>query len=98
MTGSLKFVRNPSKKVLLEQKAHACPKCKHAESVMLTRSERQWILFNQCVSNMVRVQYECSRCSWKNQELPFDLSEPLDDFYYESSDSLHRWLLCNSDL
>ncbi|KAI9274253.1 hypothetical protein BY458DRAFT_434613, partial [Sporodiniella umbellata] len=76
-------VKKPGSKTSLEEKGHVCPKCKKEESVRLIRSEKLIILFNKCVSNKVRVQYECSSCKWKNGELPLDaLSEPLEDSFY----------------
>ncbi|KAG0749210.1 hypothetical protein G6F57_001903 [Rhizopus arrhizus] len=83
MAGSFNFVKAPGKKISLEQTGHPCPGCKQSSSVRLTRSERQWILFNKCISNVVRVRYECSQCKWRNEELPFDTTtELLEDTYY----------------
>ncbi|KAI9272604.1 hypothetical protein BY458DRAFT_161551 [Sporodiniella umbellata] len=72
MAGSFSFVEKPRKKVSLEQSGHRCPKCKHDNTVRLMRSEKQWILFNKCINSTSRVRYECSRCRWKNGELPED--------------------------
>ncbi|KAG2235224.1 hypothetical protein BDF21DRAFT_427428 [Thamnidium elegans] len=70
MAGSFTFVSKPGKKTSMEQASHPCPKCKHNASVQLIRSEKQWIIFNKIISSIMRVQYECSRCSWRNEELP----------------------------
>jgi hypothetical protein len=71
------IVSKPGKKISLERTSHPCPKCKHHASVQLIRSERQWIVFNKCVSSIMRVRYECSRCNWKNEELPFDTNDDM---------------------
>ncbi|KAI7898157.1 uncharacterized protein BX663DRAFT_525879 [Cokeromyces recurvatus] len=67
---SLKFVKRLQKKISLEYDFHPCPKCNHCASVRLIRSEKRFILFNKCIYNVMRVRYECSRCNWRNQELP----------------------------
>ncbi|KAI9473699.1 MAG: hypothetical protein EXX96DRAFT_579003 [Benjaminiella poitrasii] len=75
MLSSFKFVSKPGKKISLERTSHPCPKCKHHASVQLIRSEKRLILFNKCVSSIIRVRYECSQCTWRNEELPLRSSE-----------------------
>ncbi|KAI9314505.1 hypothetical protein BX666DRAFT_1967424 [Dichotomocladium elegans] len=70
MPGSFIIVRNTGKKFSLEHGSHACPRCKDQASVQLTRSEKQIILLNKCITSSTRVRYECSKCNWKNAELP----------------------------
>ncbi|KAI8330001.1 hypothetical protein EDC96DRAFT_528915 [Choanephora cucurbitarum] len=79
------IVSTPGKKISLERNSHPCPKCRHHASVQLMRSERQFILFNKCISNSMRVRYECSKCKWKNEELP---SYPEEFSYLPSEDEL----------
>lgn len=71
MAGSFRIVSKPGKKISLERSSHRCPKCKHSASVQLIRSEKQWLVFNKCISNVMRVRYECSKCNWRNNELPY---------------------------
>ncbi|KAI9314102.1 hypothetical protein BX666DRAFT_2139681 [Dichotomocladium elegans] len=74
------FVGGHDKKIPLEQQYHPCPRCNQA-SVQLTRSESHLILFNRHIgktSNM-RVRYECSRCGWKNEQLPDNPNNSLTD-------------------
>ncbi|KAI7859487.1 hypothetical protein BDC45DRAFT_530721 [Circinella umbellata] len=66
------IVGNSGKKISLEHASHPCPKCKASASVQLTRSEKQLIVLNKRIANNMRVRYECSKCSWKNEELPYD--------------------------
>ncbi|ORZ00192.1 hypothetical protein BCR43DRAFT_521265 [Syncephalastrum racemosum] len=101
MPGSFVIVGNSGKKISLEHACHPCPRCKSEASVQLTRSEKQIIVLNKRIANNMRVRYECSKCNWKNEELPYDsdvvaqlqqyLSERSDDeqftYYYSSSPS-----------
>ncbi|KAL1930091.1 hypothetical protein VTP01DRAFT_1245 [Rhizomucor pusillus] len=101
MPGSFVIVGNSGKKISLEHQSHPCPRCKSQASVQLTRSEKQLIVLNKRIANNMRVRYECSKCSWKNEELPYDsdmltqlekyLSEGSDDeqftYYYSTSPS-----------
>ncbi|KAI9497774.1 hypothetical protein BDB00DRAFT_745644, partial [Zychaea mexicana] len=66
------IVGNSGKKISLEHASHPCPKCKADASVQLTRSEKQLIVLNKRIANNMRVRYECSKCNWKNEELPYD--------------------------
>ncbi|KAI8877017.1 hypothetical protein K501DRAFT_128205, partial [Backusella circina FSU 941] len=77
--GSFPLVKKPRKKISLEQSIHQCPKCKQT-SVQLMRSEKRWMLFNKCIINDMKVRYECSRCSWRNSELPFS---PEDEIFFD---------------
>ncbi|KAI8371606.1 uncharacterized protein BYT42DRAFT_580843 [Radiomyces spectabilis] len=72
MTGSFVLVSNSGKKISLEHASHPCPKCKSEASVQLMRSEKQLILLNKRIANNMRVRYECNKCKWKNEELPYD--------------------------
>ncbi|KAI8098080.1 uncharacterized protein B0P05DRAFT_523327 [Gilbertella persicaria] len=85
------IVSTPGKRISLEKASHPCPKCRHQASVQLIRSERQWIVFNKCISNSMRVRYECSKCRWKNEELPSYPNEfnriSNDDFHFQDTDS-----------
>ncbi|KAG2207924.1 uncharacterized protein EV154DRAFT_507111 [Mucor mucedo] len=71
MAGSFTFVSKPGKKIALERVSHPCPKCKHYASVQLIRSEKQLIVFNVILSSVMRVRYECSKCNWRNEALPY---------------------------
>lgn len=66
------LVGNSGKKISLEHASHPCPRCKNHASVQLTRSEKQLIVLNKRIANNMRVRYECSKCNWKNEELPYD--------------------------
>jgi hypothetical protein len=79
MGGSFLFVKKPGKKISLEHSSHQCPKCKQT-SVQLMRSEKRWMVFNKCIANDMKVRYECSRCSWRNTELP---SSPEDGIIFD---------------
>ncbi|CAO3614211.1 unnamed protein product [Mucor hiemalis] len=84
MAGTFKIVSKPGRKISLERSSHRCPKCKHCASVQLIRSEKQWLLFNKCISSVMRVRYECSKCNWHNDELPYqddDINSTIDDNY-----------------
>ncbi|EPB86191.1 hypothetical protein HMPREF1544_07003, partial [Mucor circinelloides 1006PhL] len=63
------------KKIALERMRHPCPKCKNHASVQLIRSEKRWTIFSKTVSSIMRVRYECSRCSFRDEELPYHSNE-----------------------
>lgn len=68
------IVGGNDKKLILENSAHPCPKCKKLDTVQLTRSETCIIIFNKRIElpNSMRVRYECRMCHWKNETLPDD--------------------------
>ncbi|KAI8576285.1 hypothetical protein K450DRAFT_257541 [Umbelopsis ramanniana AG] len=69
---SFVLVGGADKKISLEHQGHPCPRCKSHDSVQLTRSETQFIVFNVRVGkpNNMRVRYECANCSWNGKVLP----------------------------
>ncbi|RUO95387.1 hypothetical protein BC936DRAFT_144176, partial [Jimgerdemannia flammicorona] len=72
MTGTFMLVGGTDKKLPLEKQMHRCPKCKDPYAVQLTRRETQIYLFNKPVGDPKneRVQYECNKCSWRNETYP----------------------------
>lgn len=81
------ILSNSGKKISLEQAYHPCPKCKHQNSVQLTRSEKSFVLLNKRISENSSVRYECSQCKWKNQTLPENARESVELERYLSETS-----------
>ncbi|KAG2201430.1 hypothetical protein INT47_001479 [Mucor saturninus] len=74
MRQSFVLFNGNDKKLILENATHPCPGCKRQDTVQLTRSEKNWIVFNRRIElpNSMRVRYECRKCRWKNETLPDD--------------------------
>jgi hypothetical protein len=74
------------RKISLENAKHKCPKCRHHDSVQLTRFENELVICNRKIglSNHMNVLYNCKHCNWKSKALPdddpsFAIAETTDD-------------------